>query len=147
MVLTARTIPTQGGDSGTWGTELNEFIEGGLSYLGHQTVDLQNGDSKTTVYTVPTGKVAYILAVLISGPSGSLAGGTDFDIGSGASANSWLLNVDLSGMTATTDYRFLFTTGIFTAEVADATFGIIPVTGATGDVTATMTVFGMVVDA
>lgn len=145
MVL---TLPTQGGDSGTWGTELNAFIKGsGMCYLGHATVDLQDSDAKTTVYTVPTGKEAMIMAVLIHSPTASLAGGTDFDIGSGASANTWLLNVDLSGMTASTDYRFLFTTGIFTIEAAAAAFGIIPVTGATADAQATMVVFGMEVDA
>ncbi len=138
------TLPTQGGDSGTWGTELNAFIKGsGMCYLGEATVSLQNGDSKTTVYTVPTGQEAFIMAILIHSPSGSLAGGTDFDIGSGASATSWIQNVDLSGMTATTDYRFMFTTGIHTTEAAAAAFGIIPVIGATADVTATMVVLGM----
>ncbi len=142
------TLPTQGGDSGTWGTELNAYIKGsGMAYLGEATVNLQNGDSKTTVYTIPAGQEAFIFAVLIHSPSGSLAGGTDFDIGSGASANSWLLNVDLSGMTATTDYRWLFSTGIRTTEIAAATFGIKPVTGATADVTATMVVLGMEIGA
>ncbi len=136
------TLPTQGGDSGTWGTELNAFIKGsGMCYLGEATVNLKAGDSKTTVYTVPTGQEAMIFAVLIHSPSGSLAGGTDFDIGS--DAGTWLTNVDLSGMTAVTDYRFLFTTGIRTTELAGKTFGITPVTGATADVTATMIVFGM----
>ena len=148
MALTQRTLPTQGGDSGTWGTELNAFIKGsGMSYLGHQTVNLKDGDSKTTVYTVPTGKEAMIFAVLIHSPSGSLAGGRDFDIGSGDDADSWMSNVDLSGMTATTDYRWLFSEGIKTTEVAAKTFGIKPITGATADVTATMVVFGMEVDA
>lgn len=143
----ARTLPTQGGDSGTWGTELNTFIMGGLSYLGHATVNLQNGDSKTTVYTVPTGKEAMVFAVLIHSPSGSLAGGIDFDIGSGANADTWMDNVNLSQMVNTTDYRFLFSMARYTTEAAAATFGIKPVTGATADVTATMVVFGMEVDA
>jgi len=94
-------------------------------------------------YTIPTGQEAFIIAVLIHSPTASLAGGTDFDIGSGANATSWLQNVDLSGMTATTDYRLLFTTGIFTTEAAAAAFGIKPITGATADVTATMIVLGM----
>lgn len=143
----ARTLPTVGGDEGTWGTELNTFIMGGLSYLGHATVDLQDGDSKTTVYTVPTGKQAMIFAVCIYAPSGSLAGGTDFDIGSGASCTSWMDNVDLSQMVNTTDYRFLFSMARYTIETAGNTFGIIPVTGATDDRTATMVVYGMEIDA
>lgn len=140
----AVTLPTQGGDSGIWGTELNAFIKGsGMCYLGEATVNLQNGDSKTTVYTVPTGQEAMIFAILIHSPSGSLAGGTDFDIGSGANADTWIQNVDLSGMTATDDYRWMFTTGIHTIEAAAAAFGIKPITGATADVTATMIIFGM----
>lgn len=144
----ALTLPTQGGDSGTWGTELNDYIKGsGGAYLAEATVNLKNGDSKTTVYTVPTGKEAFIFAVLIHSPSGSLAGGTDFDIGSGTNATSWMQNVDLSGMTAVTDYRWLFSMGIYTTEAAAGTFGIKPITGATADVTATMVVLGMEIDA
>ena len=145
--MAARTLPTQGGDSGTWGTELNTFIKGGLSYLGHATVDLQEGDSKTTVYTVPTGKEAMILAVLIHSPTASLAGGLDFDIGSGTNADSWMDNVNLSQMVNTTDYRFFFSMARYTTEVAAKTFGIKPITGATADAQATMVVFGMEVDA
>ncbi len=143
----ARTLPTQGGDSGTWGTELNTFIKGGISYLGHATVDLQNGDSKSTVYTVPTGKKAYIFAVVIDTPTASLAGGTDFDIGSGASADSWMDNIDLSQMVNSTDYRFLFSMSRYTIETAGKVIGIIPVIGATANAQAVMTVFGMEIDA
>lgn len=143
----AVTLPTQGGDEGTWGTELNDFIMGsGMAYLAEATVNLKNGDAKTTVYTVPTGKKAFIFAVLIHSPSGSLAGGTDFDIGSGANADSWMDNVDLSQMVNTTDYRVLYSTARYTIEVAAATFGIKPITGATADVTATMIVLGMEID-
>ena len=142
------TCPTQGGDSGTWGTELNAFIKGsGMCYLGEATVNLQNGDSKTTVYTIPTGQEAFIFAVIFHSPSGSLAGGTDFDIGSGANADTWIQNVDLSGMTAATDYRWMFTTGIHTTEAAAAAFGIKPITGATAHVTDTMIVLGMEINA
>ena len=144
----AVTLPTQGGDEGTWGTELNSFIKGcGWCYLGEATVDLQNGDSKTTVYTVPTGKKAFISGVLIHSPSGSLAGGTDFDIGSGANSDTWMDNVDLSQIVNTTDYRYLFSMARYTIETAGNTFGIKPVTGATADVTATMIVLGMEIDA
>jgi len=143
----AVTLPTQGGDSGTWGTELNDFIKGsGMCYLGEASVTL-NGTTKTTVYTVPTGKEAMIFAVLIHSPSATLAGGTDFDIGSGSSCDTWMDNVDLSQMVNTTDYRFLFSMARYTTEVAAATFGIKPVTGSTGAATATMIVFGMEIDA
>ena len=144
----ALTLPTQGGDEGTWGTELNDYVKGsGMAYLGEATVNLQNGDSKTTVYTVPTGKEAFIMAVLIHSPSGSLAGGRDFDIGSGANADTWMDNVDLSMMTAVTDYRYLFSMAVYTIEAAGAAFGIKPIEGATANVTATMIVLGMEIDA
>ena len=139
----AVTLPTQGGDEGTWGTELNAFIKGtGMCYLGEATVSLQDGDDATTIYTVPTGQEAMIMAVLIHSPSGSLAGGTDFDFGDETNSK-WLRNVDLSGMTATSDYRWLFTTGIFTIMDAADAFVVTVNTGATADVTATAIVFGM----
>jgi len=113
-----------------------------LSILATATVDLQNGDSKTTVYTVPTGKSAIITHVVIHSPDASLAGGSDFDIGSGGSATSWLQTNDLSSMTATTDYIVLTSTTKYTVETAANAFGILPITGATADATATMTVMG-----
>lgn len=110
--------------------------------LGSAVVDLQNGDGKTTVYTVPVGKTMIPTAVVIRSPSGSLAGGTDFDIGSGANADTWKQTNDLSALTATTDYKVIADTTKHTMEVAGAAFGIKPITGATADVTATMDVFG-----
>ena len=113
-----------------------------LTLLGSAVVDLQAGDGKTTVYTVPPGKTMIPVCVVIRSPSGTLAGGTDFDIGSGAAADTWLQTNDLHLMTATTDYKVITSTTKYTMEVAAATFGIIPVTGATADVTATMDLFG-----
>ena len=114
----------------------------GIALLKSATVDLQNGDSKTTVYTVPTGKTAVITHVVIRSPTASLAGGTDFDIGSGANADTWLQTNDLSAMTATTDYKVITSTTKYTLEAAAAAFGIKPITGATADAQATMDVFG-----
>jgi hypothetical protein len=119
-----------------------DLKEKAVGLLGSAVVDMQNGDGKTTVYTVPTGKTAVIVAVVIRSPSGSLAGGTDFDIGSGASADTWLQTNDLSAMTATTDYKVIMSSTKYTLEAAAAAFGILPITGATADVTATMDVFG-----
>jgi len=137
------SLPTQGGDSGTWGTELNAFIKGsGMCYLGEASVGLQNGDSAVTIYTVPTGQEAMPMAVLVHSPSGSLAGATDIDFGDETNSK-WLRNVDLSGMTATSDYRWLFTTGIFTIMDAADIFKVTIRTGATADVTATVILLGM----
>jgi hypothetical protein len=113
-----------------------------ISLLASATVDLQNGDSKTTVYTVPTGATAVITHVIIRSPTASLAGGTDFDIGSGASADTWLQTNNLSTLTATTDYIVITSLVKYTLEAAAAAFGILPITGATADAQATMDVFG-----
>jgi hypothetical protein len=117
-----------------------------VTLLGSAVVDLQNGDAKSTVYTVPTGKTMVPVFVIIRNPSGSLTGGTDFDIGSGANADTWRQTIDLSSMTATTDYMVIgpiaATPVKYTLEAAAAAFGIKPITGATGDETATMDVFG-----
>ena len=104
------------------------------------------GDAKTTVYTVPAGKTAVITHVVIRSPSASLAGGTDFDIGSGANADTWRQTIDLSSMTAVTDYMVIPSISAvpvkYTLEAAGSAFGIKPITGATLDSTATMDVFG-----
>lgn len=113
-----------------------------ICLLGSATVDLQNGDGKTTVYTVPTGTTAVITHVIIRSPTASLAGGTDFDIGSGANADTWLQTNNLSTLTATTDYIVITSLVKYTLEAAAAAFGIKPITGATADAQATMDVFG-----
>lgn len=121
---------------------MSALNENALALLGSAVVDLQNGDGKTTVYTVPAGKTMIPFCVVIRSPSGSLAGGTDFDIGSGALADTWKQSNNLSTLTAVTDYKVITDLFKHTMEVAGAEFGIIPVTGATADVTATMDVYG-----
>jgi len=119
-----------------------------LALLGTATVDLQTGDTKSTVYTVPTGKEAFITHVVIHSPTASLAAGTDFDIGSGAACDTWLQANNLSTMTATTDYMVIISSAVkYTIEVAGATFGILQITGATANAQATMEVYGFERDA
>ena len=111
--------------------------------LASATVHLQAGDAKSTVYTVPPGKKGVPLYVVIRNPTTSLAAGTDFDIGDGAGADTWVTATDLSAMTASTDCKVIpASTGKFTIYDAGDEFGIIPVTGATADADATMDVFG-----
>ena len=124
-----------------------ELKENAFALLASATVDLQNGDSKTTVYTVPVGKKMLPFVVIIREPTASLAGGTDFDLGSGANADTWIQTNDLSAMTAATDYKIITALAKFTIEVAGAEFGIKPITGATLDAQATMDVFGYLLDA
>jgi len=125
---------------------MSALRENAITLLGSAVVDVQNGDGKTVVFQVPVGKTMVVTHVVIRSPSGSLAGGTDFDIGSGGSADTWRQTIDLSSLTATTDYIVIHSIAAvpvkYTLEVAEAEFGILPITGATGDETATMEVFG-----
>lgn len=121
---------------------MSALNENALTLLASAVVNLQNGDGKSTVYTVPAGKSMIPFCVIIRTPSGSLADGTDFDIGSGANADTWKQTNDLSLMTATTDYKVITDLAKHTIEVAGAEFGIKPITGATADVTATMDLIG-----
>lgn len=122
-----------------------------ITLLGSATVDLQNGDSKTVAYTVPTSRVAMITHVIIHSPTASLAAGVDFDIGSGANADTWRQTISLTTLTVSTDYIVIpsiaGTPVKYTQEVAAATFGIKPITGATANAQATMEVYGIERDA
>ncbi len=149
----ALTLPTQGGDSGSWGTELNAYISGsGATYLGEvAAVDLNTASAKTTLYTVPSSHVAVITGVLVINDSGtSAAGCNNVDFGTDATCTDWMQNVDLSGLTATSapfDTRYLLTTGVWPLLVATKAFGIYVVTAAAGAATARIIVFGMEVSA
>lgn len=104
-------------------------------------VDMKTAGA-TTLYTVPTGKTAIIVAVVIRNNSASLAGGTDYDF------TGWRQTVDLSGMTtASTTYRVIYATdnSSYTAAVAGSTFQITVSTGATAAGTATIDVVGYLV--
>ena len=110
--------------------------------------DMQNGDGKTNIYTVPTGKKFIPVFAVIRSPDASLAGGVDFDMGDGANADTWVNTIDLSGLTASTD--FYIVSGLsakFTIFDAADVFGIKPVTGATADAQATIDLFGYLYDA
>ncbi len=123
-------------------TPLNEQ---GITRLATVTgVDMKTVQ-KNTLYTVPTGKTAYVTSVVIREPSASLAGGTDYDFGTGANADTWRQTVDLSSMTtADTDYMVISGADVtkYTDNAAAAVFGIKPITGSTGAATATIDVFG-----
>ncbi len=121
---------------------MSRLQEKGITLLASGTVDLQNGDGKTTVYTVPTGQSAIVPMVIIRNPTASLAAGNDFDIGDGANADTWKQANDLSSLTATTDCIVIFPSAKFTVFDAGDEFGIKPVTGATLDAQAEMAVFG-----
>ncbi len=100
---------------------------------------------KNDLYTVPAGKTAYIVFVVVREPSATLSGGTDYDLGTGAAADTWRQTVDLSSMTtADTDYMVIAGADVtkYTDSAAASVFGIKPITGSTGAATATIDVFG-----
>ena len=103
---------------------------------------------KNTLYTVPAGKVAYVTHVLIRDPSASMAGGTDYDLGTGANADTWKQTVDLSDATVSGTDSILITasgTTAYSESAAASVFGIKPITGTTSACTATIDVFGILV--
>jgi len=107
-------------------------------------VDMKTA-AKTTLYTVPTGKTCYVTHVVVREPSASMAGGTDYDIGQGANADTWRQTVDLSSMTtASTDYMVIAGADVtkYTDSAAGDAFGIKVITGTTAACTAVIDVFG-----
>jgi len=107
-------------------------------------VDMKTA-GKTVLYTVPTGKTFYPVFVVVREPSASMAGGTDYDFGTGANADTWRQAVDLSSMTTPgTDYMVIAGADItkYTDCAATSEFGIKVITGTTADCTATIDVFG-----
>ena len=106
-------------------------------------VDMKTA-AKTILYTVPTGKTFYPVSVIIRDTSASLAGGTDYDIGTGANADTWVQANDLSAMTTlATDFKVIDSGGTKYTECAAASeFGIKVITGSTAACTATIDVFG-----
>jgi len=100
---------------------------------------------KNTLYTIPVGKTAYIFAVCVREPSASMAGGTDYDLGTGASADTWRQTINLSTLTTPgTDYIFITGADVtkYTDNAAASVFGIYVNTGTTSACTATIDVFG-----
>ncbi len=121
------------------------LIENAISRLSTTTgVDMKTVQ-KNDLYTVPTGKTAYVVFVVIREPSATLVGGTDYDIGTGAAADTWRQGINLSSMTTlATDYMVISGADVtkYTDNAAAAVFGIKPITGSTGAATAVIDVFG-----
>ena len=118
-----------------------------LSLLSTTTGVDVNGAIKINLYTVPVGYIAYITHVVVRDPSASMAGGNDFDLGTGAGADTWKTTVDLSALvTLGTDYAVInLGTGFASESAASSEFGIIPITGTTAACTVTIDVFGYLV--
>lgn len=107
-------------------------------------VDMKTA-GKTNLYTVPTGKTLYVTHVVVREPSASMAGGNDYDFGTGANADTWRQTVDLSSMTTQdTDYMVISGADVtkYTDCAAASVFGIKVIAGTTSACTATIDVFG-----
>lgn len=123
---------------------MSDLATVGVAQLAIATVNLQAGDGKSTIYTVPAGYKMIPIAVIIRNPTASLAGGTDFDLGDGADADTWLNAVNLATMTATTDFFIISSDNVkYTEFDAGDEFGIKPATGATLDADATAILLGI----
>lgn len=122
---------------------MSALRENAITKLASVTAGLQNGDSATTIYTVPTGKVLYITNIVVRDPTASLAGGTDIDF------TGFKQTVDLSSMTTSgTDYMVLDgNNAVYSEQSAGTNIQVTPNTGATADVDATIDLFGYLVDA
>jgi hypothetical protein len=117
--------------------------EKAIVLLGYATLGMQTADGAQTAYTVPTGKEAMVDHYIVHSPTGSLAGGNDFDFGDGANRDTFKQTVDLSGMTATTDYIKISNDNTKrTIYDAGDTLGMKPITGSTADVDAVVEVWG-----
>lgn len=121
-----------------------DLKKSGIALLGSGVAGMQNGDPKTTIYTVPPGQKAVVTLIVVRNPTASLAGGTDFDFGDGASADTWKTGVNLSILTGTDDYVVLDNNNSVIAAVFDAgdELGVKPSTGATADAEATIEYYG-----
>lgn len=118
--------------------------EKGLMLLASvASVDMKTA-GKTTLYTVPIGKNAVVTHIVIHTVSATLAGGTEYDFGTGANCDTWKQDVDLSSMTAATDVMVIDSNNTkYTRSTAADTFGIKVITGSTGAATATIDVIGI----
>ena len=119
-----------------------------ITLLDSGIAAMQNGDPKTTIYTVPAARKAIVTHVVIRQPTASLADGTDYNLGDGANADTWKPNNNLTAMTAATDCIVITNDNSkYTIFDAGDAFGIKPDTGATADANATVDVFGYEFDA
>jgi len=120
-----------------------------VSLLGSTSAVDMYGTTKTILYTVPVGKTAYVTEVIVRDPSASLAGGTSYAFGTGASADTWMTAVSLAlVVTASTGFTIIRPTSgaLLVESAASSEFGIKATTGSTANpCTATIDVFGYLV--
>lgn len=94
----------QANKHGKHNTAVDTIEKGTLIKVASATIGMQTADGKQTLYTVGTGLKFIPTHVIIRNPTASLAGGTNYDIGNGANADTWKQDIDLSKMTDTNGY-------------------------------------------
>ena len=136
-------LPAEGQVLKSGGVAAAPSFTPGIIRLASVTLGMQTTDGKQTIYTVPTGLKMIPAYVIVRNPTGSLAGGTEFDFGDGVNADTWRQNVDLSTLTATDDCIVIaYNDTKFKPYDATDIFGIKPITGSTGDYNAIVELFG-----
>lgn len=105
-------------------------------------VDMKTAGS-TTLFTVPAGKTALVLFIVIRNWSASLAGGTHYDF------TDWVQGWSFNSLTTPSTKFYVLesnadSTGV-TALTAGTNFQITVVTGSTAAATATIDVLGILV--
>jgi hypothetical protein len=119
--------------------ELNEHA---LTLLAAVEVDMHTA-GKTALYNIPAGKTAVITGLIIHSPSATLAGGTDYDFGTGPNADTWKTAVDLSSLTTPyTDFMPISLAAKSSVCEELSEFGVMVNTGANGAATVQIDVFG-----
>ena len=122
-----------------------ELNESGIGLLASVSgVDMKTA-AKTDLLNVPPGKTAYVTMVVVREPSASMAGGTDYDFGTGVNADTWRQTIDLSSMTTPgTDYMAIRGADVtkYTDSAEATAFGIKVITGTSAACTATIDTFG-----
>lgn len=104
-------------------------------------VDMKTAGT-TELYQVPENFTLIITDVMVHSISGSLAGGTDYDIGDTVGGDYFKSTVDLSSLTATNHTIRITNTGINSLFTEDTLINLNVITGSTGTETATIDIFG-----
>lgn len=115
-----------------------------ISLVASEEVDMQTA-GLTVLFSVPSGYYFYPCFLIVRDQNDSMAGGTDYDFGTGASANTWRQAIDLSSMTtAGTDYMVIRGADVTKYTRCDGgdQFGVYVNTGSTAATTAIIDVYG-----
>lgn len=133
---------------------MSDMDRGCISRLSTTTgVNMATG-AKQVLYTAKAGERFIPVELIVFDPSATMSGCDDVDFGKGANADTWLNNeTGLGDMTAATDFMVLRADSdeypIIDGDAAalvDRQFGIKVIDGSDGAATASIMVFGILLD-